>query len=255
MGFYMPPVVLAEAISLAQLSDVNDATPKTGTGDTVVMQGNPTINGATINGTLKVATGSIAAPGLAPSASAADGWVIGPANAKYSVGNFRMFEIDGSGILVSAGGAQGGAGGHRLGTIGGQGVLNLADGGSGTTRLTGSGTLELFGAGRLEVYTPGGGSFAMRVDGTLVTFNAGSVNLDVSMRGQTGELIRTDADLGAGAGGLGFFGVTPVVRPAAYTASNVVADRSYNADATTIDELADVVGTLIADLRSLGLVQ
>lgn len=35
-----------------------------------------------------------------------------------------------------------------------------------------------------------------------------------------------------------------------YTPSNVTTDRSYDANATTIDELADVLGTLIADLRA-----
>ena len=53
---------------------------------------------------------------------------------------------------------------------------------------------------------------------------------------------------------LGFFNKTPVVQPAAYTPTNVTTDRSYDANATTIDELADVLGTLIADLQSLGLV-
>ncbi|KKK59466.1 hypothetical protein LCGC14_3034110, partial [marine sediment metagenome] len=39
-----------------------------------------------------------------------------------------------------------------------------------------------------------------------------------------------------------------------YTASNVSTDRTYDADATTTDELADILGTLIADLRTIGLV-
>lgn len=37
----------------------------------------------------------------------------------------------------------------------------------------------------------------------------------------------------------------------AYTPTNVTTDRSYDANATTVDELADVLGTLIADLQSL----
>jgi hypothetical protein len=40
---------------------------------------------------------------------------------------------------------------------------------------------------------------------------------------------------------------------AAYTPSNVTTDRSYDANATTVDELADVLGTLIADLQATGL--
>jgi Pectate lyase superfamily protein len=40
-----------------------------------------------------------------------------------------------------------------------------------------------------------------------------------------------------------------------YSASNVSAHRAYDANATTVDELANVVGTLIADLRAKGIVK
>jgi hypothetical protein len=53
---------------------------------------------------------------------------------------------------------------------------------------------------------------------------------------------------------LGFFGVAAVSRPGSYTPANVTTDRSYDADATTLAEVADVLGTLIADLQSLGLI-
>lgn len=55
-------------------------------------------------------------------------------------------------------------------------------------------------------------------------------------------------------GSLGFFGTTPAAQPSAYTPSNVTTDRSYNANSTTLDEVADVLGTLIADLQSVGLI-
>lgn len=42
--------------------------------------------------------------------------------------------------------------------------------------------------------------------------------------------------------------------PASYTVSNVSTDRSYDAIATSINELANVLGTLIADLRAIGLI-
>lgn len=42
--------------------------------------------------------------------------------------------------------------------------------------------------------------------------------------------------------------------PQTYVATNVSTDRSYDANATTLDELADIVGTLISDLQTLGLV-
>jgi hypothetical protein len=38
-----------------------------------------------------------------------------------------------------------------------------------------------------------------------------------------------------------------------YTVQNVSVDRAYDADSTTIDELADIVGTLITDLQSVNI--
>lgn len=53
---------------------------------------------------------------------------------------------------------------------------------------------------------------------------------------------------------LGFFGTTPVARTGkVYTVTNVTTDRAYNANSTSIDELADVLGSLIADLQAYGL--
>jgi hypothetical protein len=48
-------------------------------------------------------------------------------------------------------------------------------------------------------------------------------------------------------------GATPAA-PATYTPSNVSADRAFDANSTTVDEIADVLGTLIADLKLTGLV-
>lgn len=39
-----------------------------------------------------------------------------------------------------------------------------------------------------------------------------------------------------------------------YTAANVTTDRAFDANSTTLDEVADVLGTLIADLRAKGIV-
>ena len=42
--------------------------------------------------------------------------------------------------------------------------------------------------------------------------------------------------------------------PAAYTVTNDSADRTYDADSTSVAELADILGTLISDLQSRGIV-
>lgn len=45
---------------------------------------------------------------------------------------------------------------------------------------------------------------------------------------------------------------TPGVTQGAYTPSNVTTTRTYNATATTINELANVIGSLVADLQAQG---
>ena len=49
-------------------------------------------------------------------------------------------------------------------------------------------------------------------------------------------------------------GVTTPPSPSAYTVTNATVDRAYNANSYSMDELADVLGTLIADLQSRGLI-
>ena len=69
-----------------------------------------------------------------------------------------------------------------------------------------------------------------------------------------GARLGLEIEASGSAAKIGFFGHATAVQPAAYTPSNVSADRSYDANSTTLDEVADVLGTLIADLQSIGLV-
>lgn len=48
--------------------------------------------------------------------------------------------------------------------------------------------------------------------------------------------------------------VINLFKSAAYTITNVTTDRSYDANSTTLDEIADTLGTLIADLQVTGLI-
>ena len=52
---------------------------------------------------------------------------------------------------------------------------------------------------------------------------------------------------------IGIYGVTPVEQGPAYTVTNLVTDRTYDANSTTVEELADVLGSLLADLKVQGL--
>ena len=67
------------------------------------------------------------------------------------------------------------------------------------------------------------------------------------------DALEIDGDLNHDGVNIGFFGTAPVAKAPAYTVTNVTTDRSYNADAVTLDEIADVLGTLIADLKAYGL--
>ena len=68
-----------------------------------------------------------------------------------------------------------------------------------------------------------------------------------------GDTLELTGDLEHSGTNLGFFGATAVPQTAAYDITNVTTDRAYDADLVLITELADVVGTLIADLQAFGL--
>lgn len=58
--------------------------------------------------------------------------------------------------------------------------------------------------------------------------------------------------MASGSDKIGFHGATPIARSTGWAASNVIPDKVFDANATTLDELADVVGTLITWLISRG---
>jgi hypothetical protein len=70
---------------------------------------------------------------------------------------------------------------------------------------------------------------------------------------QTAGELDIGGDLNHDGSNVGFYGTAPVAQSAAYTPTNVTADRAYNADSTTLDEVADVLGTVISDLQAMGL--
>lgn len=79
--------------------------------------------------------------------------------------------------------------------------------------------------------------------------------LHVSGKIHTTSEIEIDGNLNHDGMNIGFFGIAPVAQVAAYTPTNVTTVRSYDADSTSVEELADVIGTLIADLKTYGLLQ
>lgn len=53
---------------------------------------------------------------------------------------------------------------------------------------------------------------------------------------------------------IGFYGIGPVTRSAGWTITNDVTDRTFDANAGSVLELADVVATLIRDLAATGII-
>jgi hypothetical protein len=148
--------------------------------------------------------------------------------------------------------------------------LGLGAAASGTASelalLSRAGDAELIlidtGNARVELTAAGTGRLATNSAHDLGLYRGGVAanDLRVLLDDEGGLLQTADSDTvldwenSSGTPQLSFFGVATVARPAAYTPANVTPDRAYDADATTLDEVADVLGTLIADLQGLGLV-
>lgn len=129
---------------------------------------------------------------------------------------------------------------------------------NGTPRNSANGSLIQLGNGG---FAGGGSNFAGSSNGTLIGLNMASGFtgnlLDFQINGSSiAKITNGNAfTIGTSASTIGFFGQTPAARPSAYTITNASTDRGYDADATTIDEVADVLATLITDLKNLGLLQ
>lgn len=108
----------------------------------------------------------------------------------------------------------------------------------------------------------GGGANDLKII-TADATSTGPVNITTGDASSTtsGGIFLTTGTAGTTRGGIsldapfiGFYGTTPAAQSAAYTITNVTPTRTYDADSTTLDEIADVLGTLIADLQLTGLI-
>jgi len=140
--------------------------------------------------------------------------------------------------------------------------------------------LETYGSG-IQVTRPGGGTPVINVLADTTTGDS-AINFAQLTNGAVGQILYDD---NAGSGRLKFrtaltgegFLFTNIIdgdlltigssgitvtgttinlssKPGTYTPTNVTTDRSYDANATTTAELADVLGSLIADLQTIGLI-
>lgn len=71
--------------------------------------------------------------------------------------------------------------------------------------------------------------------------------IDLTIGSTTGSKIGQSTSL------IGFYGATPVALSTGWTTSNVTTDKVIDANSTTIDEVADVLCTLIEQLKTYGI--
>lgn len=135
-------------------------------------------------------------------------------------------------IDIRAGESGGGAAGGALFLRGGLGPAAGDDGGN----------IEIeAGTG-----TGGGDGGDVLIDGGAT--GAGVVGA-VTIAGINGGVVSIGS---AGGSTISVFGAGGSAQTAAYTPTNVTTDRSFDANSTTLNEIADVLGTLIADLQAFG---
>jgi len=82
-------------------------------------------------------------------------------------------------------------------------------------------------------------------DGNLVLADGTNVNIS---NGANGTKFGTATNAK-----IGFWNATPVVQSTGWSPTNVTTDKVFDANATTLDEIADVLGSLIIQLRTYGL--
>lgn len=110
-----------------------------------------------------------------------------------------------------------------------------------TSATTGQSTID---AGLIVNNSAGGDTIDDFSVKTTSNYNA--INVDASNDDIT---IMSNAS-----GKVGFFGATPSVQDTGWSVTNETTDRVYDTDSTTVNELADVLGTLIEELKSKGLI-
>jgi hypothetical protein len=166
------------------------------------------------------------------------------------------------GSSIITGGAGGDSSGANPGGAGGVVSLLGGVGGVSATGQSGTGSLATIVGGLGGDSSGGAGTAGL---GGNVEVTAGDAGADNGGTGAVGGSILINAGAGTGVaadgaiqiapttGTVAFFGVTPVAQSAAYTPTNVVPDRAYDAAATTVSELANVLGAVIADLQAIGI--
>jgi hypothetical protein len=117
--------------------------------------------------------------------------------------------------------------------------------------------LDVAGSGRFSDPTAGQSLIGY---GLIINNNGSSLAIaDFQVKTVTYNALYVDASedsmlmMSNALGKIGFFGATPSVRSAGWTITNHVLDKVLDANATTVDEICDVLGELITELKLKGI--
>lgn len=117
--------------------------------------------------------------------------------------------------------------------------------------------LDVAGSGRFSDPTAGQSIIGY---GLIINNNASSLAIgDFQVKTATYNAIVADASedsiliMSNALGKIGFFGEGPTVQSTGWAITNHVLDKVLDADATTIDEICDVLGELITELKTKGI--
>lgn len=108
----------------------------------------------------------------------------------------------------------------------------------------------------LGLYTAGGAT-PLDLNGGNLTVNAATINADSTLADGVDLALGTTSGTKIGTAAnqkIALHGATPVVQDTGWNPTNVTTDRAFDANATTLDEVADVLGTLILKLIDKGII-
>lgn len=112
----------------------------------------------------------------------------------------------------------------------------------------------LHGTSRFELWLDGGSGLFLRESGNQISSpSSGVVQYDATTRHDLNNTVRMNALTASRLVGTDASkNLTSLSPSAAYSVSNRTTDRTYDCNSTTVDELADIIGTLILDLQTAG---
>lgn len=108
--------------------------------------------------------------------------------------------------------------------------------------------LAYYGVGSVAIGTHTGAVGIAGTNGNLALANDFYLGRDIITNTTTGMKIGTDPTQK-----IGWWDATPVVQSTGWSATNVSTDKTFDASNTSLSEVANVLGTLIEDIKTYGL--